>query len=149
MSNPDYVLVVSSSDESDGDSIEFLELREHTQDILDNPQPQPPSTSIDSSDPAKPKKLGDAQCPICFDDITSAAATLCGHIFCLECIQQGIASSHARGQVDFHGEGLCPLCRKLINLKDVVILRVRELPFNYYDRVGLNKRTAKDKDPPK
>lgn len=149
MSTPEYVVVLSSEDEdADDDSIEILELREHTQAILDKPPPQPHVSSTGSSNSSIVKKLGDAQCPICFDDITCAAATSCGHVFCLECIQQGIASSQARGQVGgSRGQGLCPLCRKHIHFKDVVILRVREMPHDYYDRAGPAKDTVKSQLP--
>nr|XP_021187815.2 uncharacterized protein LOC110374436 [Helicoverpa armigera] len=50
------------------------------------------------------RNLGD--CPICLDPLTSAgiASTICGHVFCLPCIQTAIKSNGKK----------CPTCRKAL-----------------------------------
>ncbi|KAK6458679.1 uncharacterized protein RJT20DRAFT_7905 [Scheffersomyces xylosifermentans] len=119
METPEYVINISSDEEDvDDNDLEIVEFRKQTQNLIDNPQQTPQNHTT--------KKLSDVQCPICFDDVTNAAATTCGHIFCLECIQQSISSSHARGQVrGKRGAGLCPLCRKKVNFKDTLVLRMK------------------------
>lgn len=50
------------------------------------------------------RNLGD--CPICLDPLTSAgiASTICGHVFCLPCIQTAIKANGKK----------CPTCRKAL-----------------------------------
>lgn len=126
MPSQDYVIDITSDndEECDDNSIEVIDFKKHTQSLLDMLAPS--TLGSCSSNTCTTKKMAHIQCPICFDEIKRAAATLCGHIFCLECIQQGISSSYARGQVGGrHGQGLCPLCRKNIHFKDVVLLRLK------------------------
>lgn len=109
----DNIINLSSEDEDD---VEIIAFKRETQDLIDNPV-QPPHTT---------KKLSNIQCPICFDEVTNATATSCGHVFCLECIQQSIASSTARGQTKGKkGVGLCPLCRKRVTFKETMLLRMK------------------------
>lgn len=116
---PDYVIDITS-DEDDVDDVEIIEFRKHTKDLIENPL-QPPLAPGHTT-----KKLADIQCPICFDDLTIATTTACGHIFCLECIEQSISSSNARRQGSGRrGMGLCPLCRKSISFKDTIVLRMK------------------------
>ncbi|KAK6460169.1 hypothetical protein DFJ63DRAFT_264230 [Scheffersomyces coipomensis] len=113
----EYIINISSDDDVDDTDLQIIEeYRKETQDLLDNPD-QPHHETI--------KKLSDSQCPVCFDEMTEATATSCGHMFCLECIQQSLSSSNARGQVRRHGVGLCPLCRKQVTFKDTIILRMK------------------------
>lgn len=101
---------------SDDDDIQIIELNTATNNILGQDVPNQ-NTS---------KSLNQLQCPICFDDITLATVTSCGHVFCLYCIQQSISSSTARGQTGGRlGVGLCPLCRKRVNFKDTTLLRMK------------------------
>lgn len=112
---PGYVIDVLSDEDDDGDEVEILEFRQETQNLLNNP-----------SNLKIVKKLNDVECPICFDEVTNATVTSCGHIFCLDCIQQSISSSSARGQTrGKRGVGLCPLCRKRVNFKDTTVLRIK------------------------
>lgn len=116
---PDYIIDITSDDD-EVDDVEIIEFRKHTKDLIENPQ-QPPSAQGHTT-----KKLADIQCPICFDDLTIATTTTCGHIFCLECIEQSISSSNARRQGSGRrGMGLCPLCRKSISFKDTIVLRMK------------------------
>jgi hypothetical protein len=107
-----------SESDLDNNDVEIIELRTATENIL-------------SQAPAKDatKRFNQLQCPICFDDVTNATVTLCGHVFCLECILQSISSSAARGQTQGKlGVGLCPLCRKRVNFKDTTLLRMKLAP---------------------
>lgn len=116
---------INNSINDDDDDIEILEFRKITQDLLDNPEPQsqlPPSTSNHQT----VKKLSDIQCPICFDDIENATTTSCGHIFCLNCIEQSLSSSRARTNSNVaRGKGLCPLCRKVVSFKETIVLKLK------------------------
>ncbi|EGW31202.1 uncharacterized protein SPAPADRAFT_140703 [Spathaspora passalidarum NRRL Y-27907] len=116
----DYIINISSDEEDDigEEDVEIVEFRKVTNDLIDHPSQKPNHTT---------KKLSDVQCPICFDDVTNATTTSCGHIFCLECIEQSISSSHARGQVSGNGrgKGLCPLCRKQVSFKDTILIRLK------------------------
>ncbi|CUM52341.1 uncharacterized protein AC631_03853 [Debaryomyces fabryi] len=113
--NIENIINLSSEDEDD---VEIIAFKKETQDLIDNPI-QPPHTN-------STKKLSNVQCPICFDEVTNATATSCGHVFCLECIQQSIASSTARGQTKGKkGVGLCPLCRKRVTFKETMLLRMK------------------------
>ena len=110
---PEYVITLDSSDEDSGD-VEVVDFQRETKDLLNNPQQE-----------SKTKALHNLECPICFDTITTATATPCGHVFCLECLQQSVSSSTARGQTARHGVGLCPLCRMKVNFKDTMVLRMK------------------------
>lgn len=115
---PGYVIDLLSGDEDDDDEVEILEFRQETENLLNNPTS---TTNLKIV-----KKLNDVECPICFDEVTNATVTSCGHIFCLDCIQQSISSSSARGQTrGKRGVGLCPLCRKKVNFKDTTVLRMK------------------------
>lgn len=107
-----YVISISSDD--DDDDVEVLEFRKQTEEL------------IAQAPPKVVKKLSDAECPICFDSITAATATLCGHVYCLECLQQSLSASSARGQTrGRRGVGLCPMCRKTAAFKDSIVLRLK------------------------
>lgn len=107
-----------SESDLDNTDVEIIELRTATENILS----QAPVNNAT-------KQFNQLQCPICFDDVTNATATLCGHVFCLECILQSISSSAARGQTQGKlGVGLCPLCRKRVNFKDTTLLRMKLAP---------------------
>lgn len=63
-----------------------------------------------------------AKCPICFDQIDEAVVTPCGHLFCADCIYEAIPNS----KVKTVNRGNCPLCRKVVSLKDLIHLRMRK-----------------------
>lgn len=135
------VITIDSDSDSD-DDVEILEFRRITKDLIDHPQSQETNTtnegndasasSSSSSSSTNPdhktvKKLADIQCPICFDNVDVATVTSCGHVFCLECIEMSISSSHARGQGRMpRGRGLCPLCRKVVSFKDTIVLKLKK-----------------------
>lgn len=102
------------SDEEDDDEVQVLEFRKRTQEL------------INEAPPKVVKKLNEAECPICFDTVTNATTTFCGHVYCLECLQQSISASSAQGQTrGRRGVGLCPMCRKPAAFKDALVLRLR------------------------
>ncbi|KAF3992556.1 hypothetical protein FT663_01421 [Candidozyma haemuli var. vulneris] len=108
-----FVINISSEEEED-DEVQVLEFRKHTQDL------------INEAPPKVVKKLNEAECPICFDTVTNATTTFCGHVYCLECLQQSISASSAQGQTrGKRGVGLCPMCRKSTTFKDALVLRLR------------------------
>lgn len=108
-----FVIDISSDDEDD-DDVQVLEFRKRTQDL------------INEAPPKVVKKLNEAECPICFDTVTHATTTFCGHVYCLECLQQSLSASSAQGQTrGKRGVGLCPMCRKSAAFKDALVLRLR------------------------
>lgn len=70
--------------------------------------------------------LKDVTCPICMDEIKACVASPCGHYFCSDCVYQALASSKVPGA----SKGRCPLCRKVIQYKDLVWLKFRYIPNN-------------------
>jgi hypothetical protein len=48
------------------------------------------------------------ECSICLGQIKNITATICGHIFCLECIRTAIQTSK-----------FCPLCKKKLTLRSI------------------------------
>ncbi|XP_026764182.2 uncharacterized protein LOC113522628 [Galleria mellonella] len=70
--------------------------------ILPNHTQLPPFMRSQTNAP--PKGIGD--CPICMDSLAnnSVASTLCGHVFCMECIKAAIKTSGKK----------CPTCRKVL-----------------------------------
>ncbi|RCK55139.1 E3 ubiquitin-protein ligase complex SLX5-SLX8 subunit SLX8 [Candida viswanathii] len=114
------ISLTSDEEEEEVDDIEEVEFRNATQQLIDNP--------AQADDHNTTKRLADIQCPICFDDVSKATVTSCGHVFCLECIDQSISSSHARGQVrnTQRGKGLCPLCRKEVTFKETILIRAKK-----------------------
>lgn len=111
----DFESVVDVEEEGD-DEVTMLEIKNGTNEL------------IQKGEHKITKKLSDVECPICFDEITRATATSCGHIFCLECIQKSLSTSTARGQVrGKRGTGLCPLCRKSVVFRDTVVVRMRAM----------------------
>lgn len=108
-----YIINVSSEDEDD-DDLQVLQFQSQTQEL------------ILQAPPKIVKKLSDAECPVCFDSISNATTTSCGHVYCLECLQKSISASSARGQTRGRkGVGLCPMCRKSVTFKDTVVLRLK------------------------
>ena len=54
------------------------------------------------------------QCPICYCEFSNPSITpCCNNVFCIECITMALASSPKKE---------CPLCRKIINIKDVNLI---------------------------
>ncbi|CAI5758472.1 unnamed protein product [Candida verbasci] len=149
--NERYVINLSSDEgEIDDNDIEIIEFRKLTQNLINNPQAKETNNLNDSKEDDTTheddsekvvKKLSDSQCPICFDEITNATITSCGHLFCLECIEQSISNSSARGQIrsnnnNSRGKGLCPLCRKQVSFKDTILLKMKKSNIANLPKLG-------------
>ncbi|KAM3334833.1 hypothetical protein ACQJBY_029325 [Aegilops geniculata] len=46
-------------------------------------------------------------CPVCWNELTDASSTICGHIFCQKCIEASIQAQKK-----------CPTCRRTLTMKD-------------------------------
>ncbi|BDD55931.1 SUMO-targeted ubiquitin ligase complex subunit slx8 [Monascus purpureus] len=59
------------------------------------------------------------RCPVCMDILTDATTTICGHLFCHECIINTLRFSEGQ-RVDSPGKGrgTCPVCRKSLTQND-------------------------------
>ncbi|GME71484.1 unnamed protein product [Ambrosiozyma monospora] len=78
---------------------------------------------LKDSNKTSTKSLKDVTCPICFDGIEKCVASPCGHFYCSNCVYKALASS----KVSSSASGCCALCRKTVNYKDLVWLKVRFL----------------------
>ncbi|RMX65242.1 hypothetical protein KXD40_002375 [Peronospora effusa] len=54
------------------------------------------------------KFKSELKCTICLDVLEGITSTICGHIFCAECIRLAIRAN-----------GKCPLCQRRLHLKDI------------------------------
>ena len=62
------------------------------------------------------------KCPVCMDTPTNATSTSCGHVFCHRCIVDTLNWSMEQRREAHPGnrklKGVCPVCRKPLDLKD-------------------------------
>ncbi|ETI21461.1 hypothetical protein G647_07808 [Cladophialophora carrionii CBS 160.54] len=62
------------------------------------------------------------KCPVCMDTPTDATSTVCGHVFCHRCIVDTLNWSIDQRREDAPAsrkvKGVCPVCRKPLDLKD-------------------------------
>ncbi|KAM0825281.1 hypothetical protein ACQ4PT_069656 [Festuca glaucescens] len=72
-----------------------------TKRILPMVSPPPPVTVKEV--PKEPKFI----CPVCLHEMVDASSTLCGHIFCQECIRASIEAQKK-----------CPTCRRKLNMRN-------------------------------
>lgn len=77
---------------------------------LGNKKPKPPFKPAPQpitipSDPP-PTTFSDKKCPICFDVLKSPSVTLCGHVFCTECLKEVVKTTKQ-----------CPICRRKMTSK--------------------------------
>ncbi|RMZ89716.1 hypothetical protein DV736_g3054, partial [Chaetothyriales sp. CBS 134916] len=67
-------------------------------------------------------RLAAYKCPVCMETPVNATTTICGHLFCHQCIIETLQWSAK--QRDGHAPGgrkkcgMCPVCRKLLSIKD-------------------------------
>ena len=62
------------------------------------------------------------KCPICMESLKDATTTVCGHLFCHKCIIDTLKWSAAQRQNESGNRkinGVCPVCRKPIGIRDV------------------------------
>lgn len=128
--------ITEISDDSDGE-IDFDELQELEQSLF--AEPSSPfmtgtstastttlnntsnSTTTDSAsttnsnlkDTPKTKRLGDLECPICYDSPEYLCVIPCGHLYCRDCISKALTIKES-----------CSICRKRTRLKDIVFLSI-------------------------
>ncbi|KAI5811074.1 hypothetical protein DFH27DRAFT_531335 [Peziza echinospora] len=98
---------------------------------------QKDALNLQNNNEGKPKLAG-FKCVICLDDPTDLSATPCGkfalvlplhhsqltshlgHMFCDFCLRGALRA----GQPPNAKSGRCPVCRRKVNLKDVVVLEI-------------------------
>lgn len=67
------------------------------------------------------KRARDYKCPICFEPPEVSMMTPCGHVFCCECLFQMVNNSRTPKRA-----GVCALCRKSVNLRNIKMLVLRK-----------------------
>lgn len=73
------------------------------------------------------KRFNQSQCPVCYDVLSPAVVTPCGHLFCAECLFQSLNHS-GRLQPMRRDMGQCPLCRRVFAYKAVQYLVFKQAP---------------------
>ncbi|KAJ1704092.1 hypothetical protein LUZ63_003871 [Rhynchospora breviuscula] len=68
--------------------------------------PTPTINLIPVEPPWAPPKEPTFSCPVCMSSLVEPSSTICGHIFCKECIKASIQAQKK-----------CPTCRKHLNMK--------------------------------
>ncbi|KAF3337151.1 E3 ubiquitin-protein ligase RNF4 [Carex littledalei] len=63
--------------------------------------------SIPMEPPQVPPKEPTFSCPVCMNALVEPSSTICGHIFCKECIKASIQAQKK-----------CPTCRKQLNMRN-------------------------------
>ncbi|EXJ65958.1 uncharacterized protein A1O5_10934 [Cladophialophora psammophila CBS 110553] len=62
------------------------------------------------------------KCPVCMDTPTDATSTACGHVFCHRCIvdtlKWSIETRRENVPASRKTKGVCPVCRKTLDMKD-------------------------------
>ncbi|KAJ3678293.1 hypothetical protein LUZ60_002096 [Juncus effusus] len=69
-----------------------------------NPNPNSDPAIIPQSSSSQPAKEPTFNCPVCMNPLTEPSSTICGHIFCKECITMAIKAQKK-----------CPTCRRKLN----------------------------------
>ena len=65
-----------------------------------------PAPLINADSSPTPTLTASKRCPICFDNLQNPSVTLCGHVYCTECITMATRSTKQ-----------CPICRKKLTVK--------------------------------
>ncbi|KAL2851509.1 hypothetical protein BJY01DRAFT_117057 [Aspergillus pseudoustus] len=64
-------------------------------------------------------KLTGYKCPVCMDTPTDATTTVCGHLFCHQCIVEALKIGEERADnAGKTARGTCPVCRKPLARQD-------------------------------
>lgn len=89
--------IIDLLDEENDDVIEMIEIEENLDDSFDN--------MIIINDPDDAQRLRGIICPICrrSTQLANARFTLCGHLFCYDCIFQS-----------YSNDNRCPLCPMIL-----------------------------------
>jgi len=104
-------IVVDDDEEEDhlnnsknSDELEIIDSLPPSKGSIDTGTGTPTTSSSTSNNMNKDNNhppLGQLECAICLDKVRRVTATICGHIFCLECITQAINATSR-----------CPLCKR-------------------------------------
>lgn len=88
------------------------------------------------------------KCPVCMDTPTDATSTVCGHVFCHRCIIDTLNWSIDQRREDLPPnrkvKGVCPVCRKQLELKDTGTGR-HLIPLELKLMVGVKRKRDQDK----
>lgn len=75
--------------------------------------------------PESYKPIREYKCPICFEPPERALMTQCGHVFCCDCLFQMVNNSNPSRNLQNSYLGLCALCRSKVDLRTVVLLKMK------------------------
>jgi hypothetical protein len=88
------------------------------------------------------------KCPVCMDTPTDATSTVCGHVFCHRCIIDTLNWSIDQRREDLPPnrkvKGVCPVCRKPLELKDTGTGR-HLIPLELKLMVGVKRKRDQEK----
>ncbi|KAH3902569.1 SUMO-targeted ubiquitin ligase complex subunit SLX8 SCDLUD_000149 [Saccharomycodes ludwigii] len=123
---------LESIDENDIKNQQLVEIVDDDEiEIIEKPQVPEENLKNSAGDIKKPneenKSLTEYKCPICFEPPSAAVITICGHVFCTECLFQMLNSSRTHRK-----PGVCALCRT-------------QVPLNKFKLIIMRKRTIKKK----
>ncbi|KIW21410.1 hypothetical protein PV08_01990 [Exophiala spinifera] len=89
------------------------------------------------------------KCPVCMDTPTDPTATICGHVFCHRCIIDTLNWSIQQRREDVPPsrkvKGVCPVCRKPLDIKDAPGQTRTLVPLELKLMVKKRKRDDKGK----
>ncbi|KAL6248171.1 hypothetical protein RBB50_004426 [Rhinocladiella similis] len=89
------------------------------------------------------------KCPVCMETPTDPTATICGHVFCHRCIIDTLTWSIQQRREDVPPsrkvKGVCPVCRKQLDIKDLPSQTRTLVPFELKLLVKKRKRDDKGK----
>ncbi|KAJ9613768.1 uncharacterized protein PV06_10979 [Exophiala oligosperma] len=89
------------------------------------------------------------KCPVCMETPTDPTATICGHVFCHRCIIDTLTWSIQQRREDIppsrRVKGVCPVCRKPLDIKDLPGLTRTLVPLELKLLVKKRKREDKGK----
>lgn len=98
---------------------ETINLEAEEQQVVEIPDEE---ANDEESKKREYKRVRDYKCPICFEPPDVAIMTPCGHVFCCECLFQMVNNSRTPRK-----GGVCALCRKTINMKQIKMLVLRKV----------------------
>ncbi|KAL2800497.1 hypothetical protein BJX66DRAFT_290984 [Aspergillus keveii] len=108
--NPDETIESIDLTEVDGNSAIAKVLAKQREDAV-------ASQHLTDSGNAR-TKLTAYKCPVCMDTPTDATTTVCGHLFCHQCITEALKIGEERTDQAGKSRGTCPVCRKPLARQD-------------------------------
>lgn len=101
----------------DAEEQQVIEILDDEEDDLELKKSKKPPESY--------KPIREYKCPICFESPENALMTQCGHVFCCDCLFQMVNNSNPSRNLQNSYLGLCALCRSKVDLRTVVLLRMK------------------------